>query len=324
MAINGVLTRGLVDPLRAVGTSRAFPVSVTVDASTSAVDSTNNRKRREHIQLDPDLWRQMCASNSPLALRNQIVLTIAGYPVPLSVIVLEQQTSILTARIGVEALARFPGVSLPVAGVLTAYAPAEPANDAAAQAAGQYYEFIDDDEENDDTIVIAPHGGNIELETDEWAAEFKIALDAANRPTSVWGGRGYGLGGHAPYDRHHISTIDIDERLNPLLATVYSRGWARCISLHGQSGEGHLDLGCDSTENAFVDSIVSALNAHPALAGIVAVRTDNTDIAGSDNHNLMNRLAPHAVQVESTLDVRQDEDMRAAVCEVFATAYGAL
>lgn len=314
----------IVDTARGLSTARAFPVSVTVTAGTNVADNANARRRREHIQLDPDLWRQMVASNASLRLYNQVVLTIGGFPVPLTVEILETQSAIATVRIGVEALARLPSQSLPASGVLTAYAPSSGVDDATAQAQGLYYEYSDDNGSNANTIVIAPHGGNIESDTDTLAAAMKVGLDGVGKTTSIWGGKGYGLNGQTSYDRHHISTVDTCIAQNPVLDTLDARGWARCIGLHGQSTNNRIDLGCPASVNAFVDSLVTALQGDAALAGVTIARTETTEIAGTDPNNLGNRLAPHYVQVEMGPNVRASATMRAAIVSKFATAYAPL
>lgn len=313
---------GFSDGARVIGTTRAFPVSVTVTAGTNVADNVNARRRREHIQLDPDLWRQMLASNAGLAIYNQVFLTLGSFKVPLTVQILERQTAIATARIGVEALARFPGASLPSAGTLTAYVPSSGVSDATAQSGGLYYEYQNDNGSNTNTIVISPHGGLIEQDTDTLADEMKVALDAVGKTTSIWGGRGYGINGQTSYNAHHISTVDIDPRLNAILLPISGRVWSRGIGLHGQSTTSRIDLGCPAAQNTFVDSLVTALQAKPALSGITIARTEDSEIQGTNLNNLGNRLAPtHYVQVEMGLDVRNSVSMRAAITQVFATAY---
>jgi hypothetical protein len=113
-----VRTAGTVDPNREIGTSRTFPLSVTVAASTNAADATNTRRRREHLQMDPDLFRQLKAAGL-INLNNHLMLTMGGYSVPLTVQILAPQSTITQVCIGVEALARFPGVSLPASGTLS-------------------------------------------------------------------------------------------------------------------------------------------------------------------------------------------------------------
>lgn len=315
------------DANRAVSTSRSFPLSVTVVAATNATDIANSRRRREHIQMDPDLFRQMKASGL-ISLYNQVVLTIGANKCPLTVEILEPHTSITEVRIGTDAVTRL-GATLPTTGTLTAYLPDLPADDAAAQTAGQYYEAKTDNGSNAVMIVIAPHGGNIEADTDTLAVAAKTALDAATpnaKLTSLWIGKGYGLGGQASYDRHHISTVDTCIPLNPVLDTIDARGWAYCISFHGQSTNSRIDIGCPTAQNAFVDALVTALQGDAALALITIARSSDTvEIAGADLNNLGNRLAAsHYVQFELGPNVRASSAMRAAIISKIATAYGAL
>jgi len=317
-------TAGTVDPNREIGTSRSFPLSVTVVASSNAADATNTRRRREHIQMDPDLFRQLKAAGL-INLNNHLMLTMGGYSVPLTVQILAPQSTITQACIGVEALARFPGVSLPASGTLSAYAPSTPVDDAAAQAAGQYYEFLTDNGSNTTMLVIVPHAGNIELNTETLATAAKVALDAAGKATSIWGGRGYGTGAQDSYDHWHISTVDTWISQHPVLDTIDARGWTYCLSFHGQSASNRIDIGCKTAQDAFVDALVSALQGDAALSTQTIARTsDTSEIAGADSHNLGNRLSSHYVQFEIGPEARASSSMRDAIIANIATAWGAL
>lgn len=325
MGFGSLTCRG--DTTRSVTTSRSFPLSVTVAAATNPTDIANARRRREHIGVDVDLYRQMKASGL-LLLNDQVVLTIGSYKCPLTVEILESHSVITEVRIGTDAATRL-NATLPTTGTLTAYAPDTPVDDAAAQAAGQYYESKTDNGSNTVMIVIAPHGGNIEADTDTLATAAKTALDAASpnaKLTSLWIGKGYGLGGQSSYDRHHISTVDTCVRLNPVLDTIDARGWSYCLAFHGQSTNSRIDIGCPTAQNAFVDALVTALQGDAALSGVTIARSSDTvEIAGADLNNLGNRLAAsHYVQFEIGPNVRASGTMRAAIVSKIAAAYGAL
>jgi phage replication-related protein YjqB (UPF0714/DUF867 family) len=178
-------------------------------------------------------------------------------------------------------------------------------------------------------IVLAPHGGNIEADTDTLATAAKTALDAATpnaKATSLWIGKGYASGSQTSYNRHHISSVYTCVRLNPVLDTLDTRGWSYCLAFHGQSTNNEINIGCPTAQNAFVDSMVTALQAHPDLSGVTVARSSDTvEIAGADSHNIGNRLAPsHYVQFELGPDVRSSSTKRAAIIAVVATLYGAL
>ena len=315
------------DTGRSLSTSRAFPLSVTVTAAGNAADTANARRRREHVQMDPDLFRQ-CKDSGLFVLNNQIVLTIGSYKCPLTVEILEAHSTITEVRIGTDAATRL-GATLPTTGTLSAYLPDLPADDAAAQAAGQYYESKTDNGSNTVMIVIAPHGGNIEADTDTLATAAKTALDAATpnaKATSLWIGKGYGSGSQTSYQRHHISTVDTCIAQNPVLDTIDARGWSYCLAFHGQSASNRIDIGCPAAQNAFVDSLVTALQGDAALVSqTIARSSDTTEIAGADLNNLGNRLAPsHYVQFEIGPEARASSSMRSAIISKIAAAYGAL
>lgn len=317
----GLSTRG--DTGRSLSTPRAFPLDVTVTAGTNVLDNSNARRRREHLSVDLDLFYQMKAAGL-LNLNNHVLLTMDSFSAPFTVEVLERHSVITEVRIGTDGLARFPGTTLPNVATLSAFVPSV-TDDATAQAQGLYYEYKDDDGSQTDTIIVAPHGGNIESGTDTMAAEMKVALDATARTASIWGGRGYGFGAQGSYERWHISSVSTCIAQHPVLDTLDTRGWSYCIGLHGQSTNNRIDLGCPTAQDAFVDTLVTALQGDAALSGVTIARTENTEIAGTSLNNLGNRLSPsHYVQVEMGPNVRASSTMRAAIVSKFATAYGAL
>lgn len=319
----GLIHSGYALTDRSVHTARSYPITVSVTAGANVKDNSTQRRREDHCQIDPDFYRQLKVSGI-LNIRNQLVVTIGTESVPFTVEILESQTSLLTVRLGTEGRARFPSATFPTTGTISAYLPSTGIDDAAAVTGGLYYETLDDNGSNTNTIVIAPHGGSIEANTTVLSAAMKVGLDGVGKTTTVWCGVGYGLGSQTASQRWHVGSVTIDERQLPMLESVYSRGFARCISIHGQSGTARIDLGCDSGENAFVDTLVTALQAHSDLSGVTIARTDNEAIAGSDAKNIGNRLSGHYVQVEATSDVRSSSTKRAAIVSVFATAYGAL
>lgn len=314
---------GPSDPNRSVTTSRTFPLTVTASAATNVLDTSNTRRAREHIQMDPDLYRQLKAAGL-LTINDQVIVTIGTESAPFTVVVLEPQTSILTIRMGTDGRARFPSAVFPCSAALSTYAPAV-TDDATAQAQGLLYEYKDDNGSQTNMLVIAAHGGNIEIGTDTWAAEMKAAVIGAGKSCSTWGCKGYGSGLQDSYGKQHISTVDLNSAQFPVLSPLMSRGWTYSFAFHGQSGSARIDLGCPSSVNAFVDARITTMQADGRLSGVTIARAVGTgEIDGSDSRNLCVRLAAHSVQVEATLDVRQSATKRAALTEAFAAAYGAL
>lgn len=318
---------GSVDATRDMGATLAFPLSVNVVANANANDTLNTLRSRERITMGVDLY-YLLKKAGLILLNDQVILTLGAYKAPFTVITCDQRADLFEVGIGTDGLARFPGVTLPTTGTLSAYAPDTPVDDAAAQAAGQYYEEKTDNGSNTQMIVIAPHGGNIEQYTDTLAIAAKTALEAATpnaKTVSLWIGRGYGSGDQESYERHHITSVYTCVRLNPILDTLDTRGWTYCLSFHGQSTNSRIDIGCPAAQNTFVDGIVTDLQADAALSGVTIARSSDTvEIAGADSHNIGNRLAGHYVQFEIGPNVRASATMQAAIVTAVANAYGAL
>jgi poly-gamma-glutamate hydrolase-like protein len=82
--------------------------------------------------------------------------------------------------------------------------------EAEAEAKSEFIERLIDDGHNSKLIVIAPHGGNIEIHTDEQAE--RVCEQLPDRYVSAWMCKGFKQEGGA-YDRWHITSTDISEKV---------------------------------------------------------------------------------------------------------------
>jgi phage replication-related protein YjqB (UPF0714/DUF867 family) len=326
---------GVADANRAISVTRAFPLTVSVIAATQTLDISNERRRREHMQIDPDMERQLVAAGISFARRKHLKLTttISGqtrsglYTVEQVCTMPTPTTVAISSAEGLTKLGT--GGALPMTASLSLFAPDSPVDDAAAQAAGNYYETLSDNGTNTKFCVIAPHGGQIELYTDTMADALKTSFDTGSMATvTKWKGIGYtlGLGSQTGYDCWHITSVDMYQTQWPLLNSIYTRDFLYVLSLHGQSGTNRIDIGGHLSENTFIDSVVTALQARAELTGVTIVRTETEDIDGQSAYNIGNRLCTtshHYVQMEMTLDVRNDLTRRTAIIAVLKAAYEA-
>lgn len=326
---------GLADPTRSVSVTRAFPLSVSVIAATQTLDISNERRRREHMQMDPDLDRQLTAAGISWARRKHLKLTTTIASTTRSGLFTVEQLCVMPTPLTV-AISSSEGLlklgssgALPMSATLDLFLPSTPVDDAAAQAAGQYYESLTDNGSNTKLCVIAPHGGQIELYTDTMADELKTSFDLGAMATvTKWKGIGYtlGVGGQTGYDCWHVTSVDMYQTQWPILNGIYTRDFTYVISLHGQSGTNRIDIGGNTVENSFIDSLVTALQGDAALSGVTIVRTETEDIDGQSPYNIGNRLCATShkyIQLEMTLDVRNNGTKRAAVISKLRTAYEA-
>lgn len=324
---------GFCDPTRFISTARSFPLTgINVIAATQAVDISNERRRREHMQVDPDFARQLEASTDWRRRMHVELATVVGGNTVRGLFTIEQLTrmsAIDTVAISSsDGLAKLVGASLPLTANLTIFEPSSGISDATAQATGAYYETLVDNGSNTGFCVIAPHGGQIELYTDTMADELETSFNTGTlNPITKWIGRGYNiLVGQTGYQRWHITSVDIYEGQYPLLDSIYERDFEFVVSLHGQSGTLRIDIGGNTAETTFIDSLVTTLRAAGALSGVSIVRTESDAIEGQSVNNIGNRLVPTSdqyVQFEMTLDVRNSPTRRAAIIAALKTAYEA-
>ena len=186
-------------------------------------------------------------------------------------------------------------------------------------------EGLDDDEErqrnsvnllnflsrrqNRKLVVIAPHGGEIEPWTDE-QAEF-VRNHLPHDRVSVWMCKGFSKPDSTfsdAYERWHITSTEISERLFPKLRTIFEPKFEYAIAFHGW----------------IQDSICVGGNAESADVGLIGEIKDaikqklqgtNIDVEdtacpggfnGDDLCNIVNRLGIKGIQIEQCKKTRRD------------------
>jgi phage replication-related protein YjqB (UPF0714/DUF867 family) len=167
-------------------------------------------------------------------------------------------------------------------------------------------------------IAIAPHGGNIELHTDDQAR--RVSCSLADEAVSFWLCKGYQARGAEK--TWHITSVDIDPASFPKLNSIFSRKFTHAVAFHGFEQDGILIGG--GTASAELQAEIAA-EIVTALAGSnICVRiADPDDVFGGDNPcNIVNRLTiggANGVQVEQSLTARTEH--WADIAEAVARAY---
>ena len=92
-------------------------------------------------------------------------------------------------------------------------------SDHEAESNGEFVERLCDDGQHTGLIAIAPHGGDIEVHTDDQAQ--RVACCLADKAVSFWLCKGYHPRGAE--EAWHITSVDIDPGSFPLLNSVFSR-----------------------------------------------------------------------------------------------------
>ncbi len=177
-------------------------------------------------------------------------------------------------------------------------------SDAEARDQSEFVERLDDDGCQRGLVVLAPHGGFIEQQTDRQAERVASLLDADR--VSVWRCKGFKAGGGA-FERWHITSTDIHEASFPLLQTIICRGFAHAVAFHGFS-EADVLIG-GAAPLALKQEIEAAVEEALAGSGIlVRIAEPSENFGGDSPKNIVNRLTSggaNGVQIEQSEEARQ-------------------
>jgi phage replication-related protein YjqB (UPF0714/DUF867 family) len=167
-------------------------------------------------------------------------------------------------------------------------------------------------------IAIAPHGGDIELRTDDQAHRVSCCL--ADEGVSFWLCRGYQTRGAEK--TWHITSVDIDPASFPKLNSIFSRKFTHAVAFHGFEEDGVLIGG--GTESAALQAEIAAEIVKAVAESNICVRIAGPDdVFGGDNpSNIVNRLTiggANGVQIEQSLTARTEHwaDIAEAVARVY-------
>jgi phage replication-related protein YjqB (UPF0714/DUF867 family) len=188
-------------------------------------------------------------------------------------------------------------------GVVDSQVPHPTFSQAQARANNEFIERLSDDGSQANLITLAPHGGDIEPNTDRQAERVASLLGAPL--ASSWRCMGWKDGGY-PFATWHITSLDICSRSFPRLARVISRGFTAAVSFHGFKRSEILIGGLASA--ALKESIRAAIADTTASSGIpVIIAEPCGPFSGTEPRNLVNRItAGHAngVQIEQSIAAR--------------------
>lgn len=224
------------------------------------------------------------------------------------------------ARLGLDGRLRL-GTTEPFPASVRTVAVAEDLSDAEAEAQSEFVERLVDDGSNTGLIVLAPHGGAIEIHTDAQAEQVQASL--AGLDASSWLCKGWRQGGGA-YERWHVTSTAIHPASFPKLAEIAGRGFAYAVAFHGMSAGGVLIGGGGplSLKQALRQAIAAAID-DSALAVDIA---DATDVYNGDSpDNLVNWLTLGGlggIQIEQSREARVLHG--AAIAEAVAGVYAGL
>lgn len=125
-------------------------------------------------------------------------------------------------------------------GEVKAQVTAEGLNAKQAEKYGEFIEELSDNDQNQKLVVIAPHGVEIEMNTDKQVEIFGKEFSAED--VSLWICKGFDKGDKSAYERWHITATQINEKSFPKLNTIYRRHFKYAIAFHGWT-EDHICVG---------------------------------------------------------------------------------
>ena len=185
--------------------------------------------------------------------------------------------------------------------------------------------------------ILAPHGGKIEVGTDDQAATVFKALARDGKQVRAWIARGFNptIGAHRCW---HITASEISERSFPRLGSLFdggeSRGsFAHAIAFHGQNDSAAILVGGGlprvrehtALKTRLASRIGEALRAVMEDPPPVVVQRSGP-LAGAERANIVNRVTAtgNGIQLEQPAGVRVVKQQRDAIAQAVAAFYADL
>ena len=191
----------------------------------------------------------------------------------------------------------------PFRGKVNAQVVATDLTDAEAETYSEFVEHLIDDGYNSKLIVIAPHGGNIEIHTDEQAE--RLCEQLPDRYVSAWICKGFKQGGGA-YDRWHITSTDINEESFPKLKSIIGRRFEYSIAFHGWD-EDSICIGGSMSQDLkqkIKEAVVNAVSGSEIYVETDYEKNCPGAFNGDDEKNIVNRLSTKGLQIEQSRKAR--------------------
>ncbi|KIG19518.1 hypothetical protein DB30_00027 [Enhygromyxa salina] len=189
--------------------------------------------------------------------------------------------------------------------------------DAQAENAGAFVERIADHPQNQGLLLMAPHGGRIEFNTDHQAR--LAAKDLAGGDVSTWCCSGWRTDNGSTHSRWHVSTTEISPLSFPGLATIANRGFAYAVGFHGMKADGVLVGGGAPNElkQMVRQAIKSVVGNNPVT---VVNGGKNSGVSDTNVVNWITAGNGGGIQLEQSSEIRSKywSDVAHAVADVFA------
>lgn len=105
-------------------------------------------------------------------------------------------------------------------------------------------ETIWHERDQDYLCILAPHGGDIEAETDTAAVEMYKKMQKGK--ASLWMFQAFDstpVGENAAFEQYHVTSTDIDSNLFPDLSVIEDVGFQYCVSFHVNGTSDNFEVG---------------------------------------------------------------------------------
>ena len=189
----------------------------------------------------------------------------------------------------------------------------------------RFFELADDDGKQSYFIAIAPHGGQIEVHTDDQAVEAAQQLRAAGFPASSWLCKGSGNTAKGASDRWHITSTDLNPVCFPLFQPLISRRFCYGVAFHGfhrKETEADVYIG-GRASRSLKEAIECALNDLDLPFKVkISTAHDSPKFQGFSTENITNRVAKHGVHLEQSIQARKYYlEIARAVAQMFVSRW---
>ena len=276
--------------------ARTYPASVKRSIQVEQQDLIDDE---EHCSADPAALATVgCAVGRQVRIiRSSSQYALYTVKMPRD----EIQDNIV--RMGADGRSRL-GTTDEFAATLSTQVPDLTLTEAEAAARNEFVERLADNGTHEGLVAIAPHGGQIELYTDEQAE--RVAEVLATKGVSSWRCKGYDANGDA-HERWHITSTDIHPASFPKLGRIISRGYRYAVAFHGFGGSGVLVGG--GASDSLKREVEAAIERAVSGSGLwVRIAQPGDELGGTSPRNVVNRLTgggANGVQIEQSYSARK-------------------
>ena len=305
-----------------------IPTCLSEDPTSAALNTRAHAL--EHCAIDRESLSVLAS-----AVGRQVLIRTSSTRLALYTVAEHIEDAGAAVHVGTAGLARLAGATgEPPSGELDATVETDFTRDGPQGSARLTEELLGDPASG--LAVLAPHGGRIELCTDEQARAVYDLLALKAKPVRAWLAQGFNASG--AHRCWHITSSEISEHSFPELRLLFdpgeSRGsFAHAVAFHGQNDTEAIVIGGGLPRDEEHTALKMALRSrvHDALRAVVdpppaVVVRRSGPLAGAQQRNIVNRVSArgNGIQLEQPIAVRTDQQQRDAIAGAVAAFYADL